>query len=136
MLYIFEAIFIGFYNCIIYYIISVLNIDLDLYLELLLIGFFKHLIGYYSGIHQYYCNNNEYNTKNKSYINKNKDIIIESCMEAIGFLFIGIIVNVYIDNKYYLYFIIGFTIHILAELLGYHKYYIKNYCLIEYKKNK
>lgn len=119
-----EAIIVSIYCLLLFLIINSITFNkLSIYQELFIIGFFKHLIGYYSNIHKYYCN---YYIKSD---NKNHDrIIIESLAEGFVFLIFGLIINIIINykkNKIYFYLIIGFSLHIIAEILKIHKLFCK-----------
>lgn len=129
MFYFIEAIFIGLYTFI---LSSLLNLIVNFNIQLFLTGFIKHLSGYYIGLHYYYCNNNNFynnNFYNNKYSYKNDYLLSQSIYEGILFILIGNILNYYISNQKFIYFGIGFLLHIISEKIGYHKYFINNYCI-------
>ena len=136
MFYIIEALVVGLYTTLIYYLFSLLNIDLNIFILLFLIGFFKHFFGYYIGLHYYYCNygekcmndNDNDNDNNHKYNSNPKILIIDSMYEGLIFIFFGSILKFIIKNRIVLFFILGFFIHILSEFIGYHKYFCINKC--------
>lgn len=118
--YILEAIIVGIY-CI---ILLILNIN-----NLFIIGFVKHFLGYYINLHLLYCKYSySCNHKNKIIYNFT-DLIIDSIIEGILFIIFGNILQIIIINKYILYFIIGFSLHIISEIAGKHKFFCKKHCI-------
>jgi hypothetical protein len=117
-----EALFIGLYSAFLsLFIFSNINI----YIYLFIIGFFKHLIGYYIGFHHYYCTNN-----NKKSVLKSNIIYMDSIKEGFGFIIIGIIViRLFNLNLFISLFITGFLFHIIAEYIHLHKYFINYRCI-------
>jgi len=116
-----EAVFIGFFNIIIYYPLSFIN---NLVIELFMVGFMKHLISYLMGIQDYYC---------KTYIDNNYqskplNIIFECLLEGLFFIYIGLLLSKLIDNRYLLLFLLGFFIHIISEFYGIHKLFLIYNC--------
>jgi len=138
MHYIFEAIFVGIYSGVIAIILSfVLH---NYYYLLFLTGFIKHVGGYYLNIHTYYCNHGDAcmrmrngNNNNNVLISKNKptQLIFESIIEGIAYVVGGFICSFLISNMYVSVFIVGIAMHILAELLGIHRFFCKNRCIIQ-----
>jgi len=120
----FEAIIVGIYSIFLFLIINFISLNkLSSYQELFIIGFFKHLFGFYSNIHSYYCETEC----------KNKIIVVESLIEAFVFLFIGLVLSFFLNynkNKVVIYFLIGFSLHIIADISGLHKIYCKNKCTL------
>lgn len=140
MFYIIEALFVGFYTNLLYFLFSFLNIDINIYILLFIIGFIKHLFGYFLWLHYYYCNygekclnirndNNDKNDNKDFYISNKKPLIIDSIFEGLFFIYFGSILKLQIKSKYILFFILGFLIHILSELLGIHRYFCINKCI-------
>ena len=117
-----EALFIGLYSAFLsLFIFSNINI----YIYLFIIGFFKHLIGYYIGFHNYYCINN-----GKKSVLKSNIIYKDSIKEGGGFVIIGIIViRLFNLNLFISLFITGFLFHIIAEYIHLHKYFIDYRCI-------
>ena len=129
MKYIFEAIGVGLYTSAIYlffhYFIT------NIYILLLVVGFFKHFISNIFRVHTYYCNYGEACIKvirqNKSYISTSQYIVYDSMLESILFLFFGVWLSMVLTNIY-LFFTIGFILHILFEKLGIHKWFCEKRC--------
>lgn len=134
MNYFFESIIVGIYNLIIYIFVNpfISNNMLKLYV----VGFFKHFLSGYMNVHSYYCNygyscylHNDCKN-NKCYANKDY-LFLESLFEGLLYLFIGyILIELPFNLKnIYIYFLIGFILHISFELLNIHAYYCKNKCI-------
>lgn len=139
MNYIIEAIAVGIYTGIIYIIFS--SFSKNFYLLLLVVGFLKHLFGYYLGLHTLYCNNGEACIKvlNQSYkyISNSYNLVILSVGESIMFLIVGILLRPFFpDNLVYLYFGIGFVLHILAENFLIHNIFCNHNCEKKQTNNK
>ena len=103
----------------------------NLYLLLLVVGFFKHFLGSGFGIHTWYCNNGEACLKvlsqDQNYSANTLYLIRESIYESLMFLFLGVILNYKLTNLY-LFFSIGVILHIISEKLGIHKTFCKKTC--------
>ena len=143
MHYFFESIFIGVYTLIIYTLLYSFIINKNINIILFIVGFFKHYLGHYLHLHNYYCNNgyacksmitSYLSTSNKKSVISNLDIFTESFFEGIVFIFIGQIINNFlvnnlkINNQFLLFFLIGFTLHILSEILHIHTFFCNNRC--------
>ena len=118
-----EGLFIGFYNIIIYFFIHLFTNNLII--QLFLTGFFKHYLGYFTGIQDYYC---KINKNNQNYSSKPTNIILESLLEGFLFIYIGFLISLLIKNRYLLFFILGFFIHIIAEFFGIHYLFLLYNC--------
>ena len=136
MNYIFEAIFVGIYSCVIAIILSF--VVHNYYYLFFLTGFIKHVGGYYLNIHTYYCNHGDACTRTHSVASSNniliaknnpRQLIFESIIEGIAYVVGGFICSYLISNMYVSVFIIGIAMHILAELLGIHRFFCKNRCV-------
>jgi hypothetical protein len=131
MHYIIEALIVGLYTVCIFIMVNIFITDM--YLQLFITGFIKHLLGYYSGIHDWYCNNG-YACINKNHIKLSTDsnIIRNSIFEGIIFLIIGNLLLYIIGklrfNIVYIIFTIGVILHLAFELFNIHKFYCINYC--------
>jgi hypothetical protein len=130
MHYIFEAILVGIYSVIIYFLLSVFITNQ--YLQLFTVGFLKHILGGYLKLHDFYCNYKyPYYKYGKFNFNKNL-LFIESIFEGILYLIFGFILIELISMKnIYLYFLIGFLLHIIFEILKIHNIF----CKIKFIKN-
>jgi len=127
MNYIFEAIIVGLYDVILYFVFS--QIISNFYTLLLVVGFSKHFLGNVLGLQTWYCNNGAacLSLKQKYIANTNYLFLI-SIGEAIVHLILGILLSNFLATKWYLFFAIGFILHIGAELLGVHNKFCRYYC--------
>jgi len=116
-----EAIFIGFLNILIYYLFFFID---NLIIQLFTVGFIKHLISYLIGIQDYYCKI----YKGNSYQSKPSNIIIECLLEGLFFIYIGLLLSKIIENRYFLFFLLGFSIHIISEVYGIHSLFLIYNC--------
>jgi len=114
-----EALFIGLYTSL----FSIIPIIGNIYIYLFIIGFLKHLFGYYIGFHNYYCINNN----RKKAIDKY--IIKDSLFEGLCFIILGnLIFKLFNFNKIISLFLIGFSFHIIADIIKLHSIFIKFRC--------
>lgn len=116
-----EAIFIGFLTILIYYPFYFIN---NLVIQLFAVGFIKHLISYLIGIQDYYCKI----YKGDSYQSKPSNIIIECLLEGLFFIYVGLLLSKIIKNRYLLFFLLGFFIHIISEFYGIHSIFLMYNC--------
>ena len=58
-----------------------------------------------------------------------KEKFIESFFEGIVFIFIGRFIHYYTNNQFLLFFLIGFTLHMLSEILHIHTFFCNNRCV-------
>ncbi len=144
MHYFFESIFVGVYTLIIYTLLNSFIINKNINIILFIVGFFKHYLGHYLHLHTYYCNNgyacksiissNLSSVTGKKSIISNLDIFTESFFEGIVFIFIGkfihnfLVTNFKINNQFLLFFLIGFSLHMLSEILHIHTFFCNNRC--------
>jgi hypothetical protein len=110
----------------------------------------KHLLGYYFGLHTYYCNNGEAclleNNKNNTNNNNNNkikykantnELLIASFGESFIFVLFGFGLSFILTNldkrvnRYILFFLLGFILHVESEYLGIHKIFCINNCEVE-----
>ncbi len=104
-----ESLIIGLYS----FIISLFFKDFSLQ-NVFIIGFIKHFLSGSLGVHNYYCKTN-FNIIGDYPCNL---LIFESILEGIVFILLFLLLK---PNNM---FIIGFTLHILCEITGIHKYLI------------
>lgn len=136
MHYILEACIVGLYTCLIYSLILPLQVS-NKYFVFFIAGFTKHFCSYYLELHTYYCNNGyackntATNTKKISNITLG-ELFIQSILEGFLFIMVGILLFWYVpvlrNNKLLLFFMIGFLLHIIFEILGLHKIFCKRQC--------
>jgi len=122
-----ESIFVGVYTCVIYLFLSYF-ISSNFILLLFVVGFLKHFLGYYLKIQDYYCATCLKDSK--SYTTK-RLLFGESILEGGVFVILGTLLKVFIENRWILMFLLGFLLHIIAELVGLHTYFCKNRCVIQ-----
>jgi hypothetical protein len=133
MHYIIESILVGVYSVFIYLLFSRF-IYKNLYVLLLVVGFFKHFLGSGLGLHTWYCNNGSACTKTKTYIEANTTYLLrDSIYEALMYLCLGFILQGILTNMS-LFFAIGVILHILAEKLLIHRDFCRRYCTKETDK--
>ena len=135
MHYFFESIFVGVYTLIIYTLLNSFIINKNINIILFIVGFFKHYLGHYLHLHTYYCNNGyACKSNNKKSVISNLDIFTESFFEGIAFIFIGKFIHTFLvtylktNNKFLLFFLIGFSLHMLSEILHIHTFFCNNRC--------
>lgn len=130
MNYIIEAILVGVYTCILSLLFS--RFTKNIMILLLVVGFFKHFLGSSFGLWTWYCNNGEACIKTLSqdqiYEANTLYLLRESIYESIIFLLLGSIISYKLTNPIYIFFILGFSLHILAEQWTIHKSYCKRTC--------
>ena len=129
MNYIFEAVLVGIYTCVIYLLVS--PFIKNFFLLLLVVGFCKHFFGSSLGLWDWYCNNGSACVKilsqDQTYNANTLYLIRHSIYESIAFLIVGMIFRNILTNIY-LFFAIGTILHILAEKWNIHKIFCKNTC--------
>ena len=129
MNYILEAILVGLYEMVLYFIFS-LYIK-NFYVLLLVVGFCKHFLGKLIGLQTWFCNNGSACIKTRSQIQKyvaNSIHLLRSWVgEAIAHLILGILLAGFLAKEY-LFFAIGIILHIAAESLGIHNNFCRDNC--------
>lgn len=112
----YESFFIGYYAIFIYSILWFFIYKIDIKFQLFFVGFLKHFISYYSGIQNYYCNHNRKK--------RNIHIFIESLIEGIIFILLGLLFLFIFNNKIFIsIFLIGFLLHFLNDFNSVHSYF-------------
>ena len=134
----FECIAVGTYCLFLFSLLQYFNLELKN--TLFLLGFSKHFIGYFLGFHSVYCQYGANCQLNRTpymkiihyeKIVKNITIIGKSIIEGFVFLFIGwILFQNGIKNNYINVFFIGFFLHILSDIIGFHTYICRS-CTIQ-----
>lgn len=122
-----ECLFVGAYTCVIYLLVSCI-VSSGFALLLFITGFLKHFLGHYLKIQDYYCSSCLKNSKSQVSV---KDLFIESILEGGVFIIVGLLLGVFIKNRWMLMFLLGFLLHIIAEFAGLHKYFCKNRCVVQ-----
>jgi hypothetical protein len=126
MHYIIESLLVGIYSVFIYLLFSRF-VYKNLYVLLLVVGFFKHFLGSSLGLHTWYC---RACTKDKNKEANTIYLLRDSIYEALMYLFIGFILQAILTNMA-LFFAIGVILHILAEQLLVHRYFCRKSCFKE-----
>ncbi len=116
-----EAVFIGFLNILIYYLFFFID---NMVIQLFTVGFIKHFISYFIGIQDYYCKI----YKGDGYKSKPTNIIVECLLEGLLFIYVGLLLLKIIENRYLLFFLLGFFIHIISEFYGIHSLFLIYNC--------
>ena len=130
MHYIIEALLVGIYSVLIYLFFARF-IYKNLFILLLVVGFFKHFLGSSLGLHDWYCNNGfACKKENKNNEANTRYLLRDSFYEAILYLVVGFILKSILTNSA-LFFAIGVILHILAEKLLIHRYFCRRYCAKE-----
>lgn len=139
MYYIIEALLVGTYSTLLYLLYNLIDIFDNIYISLLVVGFTKHYLSYYIGLHTLFCRYgeacNKYNkyidNKNNKTISKNNFLLQESLLESILYLLVGVFLYQCItNNPIYIFFLIGFILHILFEKLYIHNEFCRKKCLL------
>jgi hypothetical protein len=129
MNYILEAILVGLYEMVLYFIFS-LYIK-NFYALLLAVGFCKHFLGKLIGLQTWFCNNGSACIKvlsqNQKYIANSIHLLRSSVGEAIAHLILGFLLAGFLA-KVYIFFAIGIILHIAAESLGIHNNFCRDNC--------
>jgi hypothetical protein len=139
MHYLLESLFVGIYTSIIYLLIHTIFHIKNIKILFFTVGFFKHFLGYYLHLHNYYCNygdaclsvKSSNNESNPVYENSFEYLFYDSVLEGGIFLLISIFMN---ESTTFKFFMTGFFLHLLFELLGVHKHFCKEKC--DRKKGK
>lgn len=112
-----EAIFVGFYTMV-FVILSTQFIQ-NTFFSLFVAGFLKHYCGYYFGIHDLYCRLYERGRRSNG-----RHLFAESLAEGLVFAGAGEIFGQITNNPAEIGFLVGSSLHIIAEIVGIHKYYL------------
>ena len=127
MHYIIESVLVGVYSIFIYLLFSRF-IYKNLYVLLLVVGFFKHFLGSSLGLHDWYCNNGSACIKDKNNKEANTLYLLrDSIYESLLYLILGFILQ-HILTNIALFFVIGVILHILAEKLMVHRDFCRESC--------
>lgn len=141
-----ESIFVGLYLVILFR--ALLLFIRNKYILLFTLGFLKHFLSYFLGFQSYYCNNgyacNGILDKSKTYVASDKFLVVESILEGLWFLVVGLIIFSIVYQAYsfkfvknektipsVIIFLIGAFTHILAEIFKLHDYFCKNRCVVK-----
>jgi hypothetical protein len=111
-----ESVFVGCYILVIYLLLQHF-IPFTLIL-LFLVGFLKHFLGYWIGLHQYICGIKK---ATQNYL------ISDSIIEGIVVTLVTLALSFFVDIRLAV-FLTGVLLHLFAEILGFHAYFIKYRC--------
>lgn len=95
------------------------------------LGFLKHYLGYITGLQNWYCKKRN-KEMNKTLVNNTKEIqpsLLQNVQEGIAFIISSFIIQKFLKIKdiYFIAFLTGFLLHILAEFTGIHTIFCKNF---------
>ena len=107
--------------------------DLGFYFFFFILGFLKHYLGYISGLQNWYCKKRDKKI-NETLVNVNANVIakapslLENVQEGIAFIILSFIIQKFLKIKdiYFIAFLTGFLLHLLAEFTGIHTIFCKN----------
>ena len=105
-----QSVFVGIYSVSIFILLSKIG-----YPNLFLTGFIKHFLGYILGLQDIFC---------KCLIDYPFLSLMRDCSLE-GILFLIFLQGSNLFTK----FLFGFSLHIISEYLGIHKYFCKSYCI-------
>jgi len=120
MHYVYEALLVGIYSCILYALVPIR----DPITALFVVGFLKHYLANWIGIHDYYCGNGNAcypHHPNAKYSATQLTLIAESVAEGALFVGFGSALMLLQKNKWIVYFWIGVLLHLSFELTGIHR---------------
>jgi hypothetical protein len=113
-----ESLIVGVYSTTIYLFIFHIFLKYSWNLELFLTGFIKHLLGNILHLQQLFC---IYHYKINHTPQISLSLLIQSFAEGIIFVILGSIIYRFLKNKGICMFIIGASLHIIAEIVGIHR---------------
>ena len=116
-----ESVFVGIYCLLLYLIIVPVN-----YYTWFVLGFIKHYLSYQVGIQDEYCRHS-YACGLRNVHASDRYLILDSLLEGVVFMIIGIIVN-NTDDKLVSVATLGMTTHLLFEFIGAHHYFCQTRC--------
>jgi hypothetical protein len=126
MNYILEAFGVGLYAHIIYMLCNPLH-SYPFYVILIIVGFLKHYLASILQFHTLYCKNGNA-CESYHYSKENdKNIIRNSCYESLLFLLCGTLLSYFIP-KSFVFFILGFSLHIIFEITNLHRQWCNENC--------
>lgn len=94
-----------------------------------IVGFLKHYLGYIIGLQTWYCEERNKRTKTSVATSVAKSpSLLENIQEGIAFVVISFIIRKFLKIKdiYFIAFLTGFILHLLAEFSGIHTIFCKN----------
>lgn len=107
--------------------------DLGFYLFFFLLGFLKHYLGYITGLQNWYCKKRNKEIKDtlvnvKTLVKANAPSFLQNIQEGIAFVIVSFIIQKIFKIKdiYFIAFLTGFILHLLAEFFGIHTIFCKN----------
>ena len=103
-------------------------------LLLFVLGFLKHTLGYVSGLESLFCNYGQAckaihpSSQNPLMKEAHTEILfLESVIEGLVFVMIGLLFYP-VTSKVYIVFLIGFFLHLIAEIGGIHTEFCEKNC--------
>jgi hypothetical protein len=116
-----QSIFVGLYSLVIHWGLSGIVIHAPEYVIMFILGCFKHAFGYFIGLHAYFCK-----------CSRNKKMTMPTAFENVGEGVLFVVMNEllwFIQNIHLKVFWIGVLIHLIAEFIGFHKWFCRTHCL-------
>ena len=96
-----------------------------------ILGFLKHYLGYITGLQNWYCKkrNENVNANVKTKERKIKPSLLQNVQEGIAFIILSFLIQKFLKLKdiYFIAFLTGFILHLLAEFTGIHTIFCKNF---------
>ena len=126
-----EALVVGLFCVFLYGGLQWIN---SFILLLFVLGFLKHSLGYVSGLESLFCNygqackaihpSSQTPHKKEAYT---EILFLESVIEGLVFVLIGLLFYP-VTSKVYIIFLIGFFLHLIAEIGGIHTEFCEKNC--------
>jgi len=135
-----ESNLVGLYSVTLSYIIYFflfpfpfsLKKDLGFYLFFFILGFLKHYVSYLIGLQTWYCNKRNKSIKSikglGTTVVAKAPSLLENIQEGIAFVVISFPIQKLLKTKkiFFISFLTGFVLHLLAEFSGIHTIFCKN----------
>lgn len=119
---VFESLFVGLFSLVLYLLLSLVIKDPFAFV-LFLLGVLKHGLGYVLGLQTFYCRIKKSRTQAKV------PTILELLGEGVLFVILGLLLHMMIRNKLVVVCLIGIILHLVVEILGIHKYFVRTHCI-------
>lgn len=119
-----EAFLVGIYCSLLYLGLQWIK---PFFLLLFLLGIVKHVLSYYSGLQSLYCN---YGHACKDPFPReayHTQLLYESMLEGAVFVLGGLLLYK-IQTKIWIVFLLGFLLHVSAEVVGLHERFCEKNC--------
>jgi hypothetical protein len=127
-----EAFIVGIYSAMIYLPFSILQhfscsmqkcVNIEIYILVFYVGFFKHFLGYYFGIQSYFCHSRQKGDATAC------NLLLFSIIEGFSFMMFYFLLHHFLFNPLFTIFVTGILLHIVSEYTGIHDFFVKQCCL-------